>query len=133
MSTPEKRAVGAVPAHLEALRIAKILDHHLARKAIVYVRQSSPQQVAEHKESAARQYALVGVEGRLFRANGVNQDLDITLFAAEHGQTAAAVAEQIPQRDCRGSPDGAELRQDGERAAQPGERRTPHSEAIRGE
>src|SRR5436305_12404900 len=58
MSTPETHAVVAVPAHLESLRIAKILDHHLARKAIVYVRQSSPQQVAEHKESAARQYAL---------------------------------------------------------------------------
>jgi len=58
MSTPETRAVVAVPAHLETLRIARILEHHLARKAIVYVRQSSPQQVAEHKESAARQYAL---------------------------------------------------------------------------
>ena len=58
MSTPETRAVAVVPAHLEALRSAKILDHHLARKAIVYVRQSSPQQVVEHKESAARQYAL---------------------------------------------------------------------------
>jgi DNA invertase Pin-like site-specific DNA recombinase len=44
-----------------ALRFAKIRDHHLARKAIVYVRQSSPQQVAEHKESTARQYALADV------------------------------------------------------------------------
>jgi DNA invertase Pin-like site-specific DNA recombinase len=44
-----------------ALRSAKIRDHHLARKAIVYVRQSSPQQVAEHKESTARQYALADV------------------------------------------------------------------------
>ena len=42
MSTPETRAVAVVPAHLEALRSAKILDHHLARKAIVYVRQSAP-------------------------------------------------------------------------------------------
>jgi DNA invertase Pin-like site-specific DNA recombinase len=58
MTTPETRAVAVVPAHLESLRIAKILAHHLARKAIVYVRQSSPQQVAEHRESAARQYAL---------------------------------------------------------------------------
>jgi DNA invertase Pin-like site-specific DNA recombinase len=47
-----------VPAHLLALRAAKIRDHHLDRKAMVYVRQSSPQQVAEHKESTARQYAL---------------------------------------------------------------------------
>jgi DNA invertase Pin-like site-specific DNA recombinase len=47
-----------VPAHLLASRAAKIRDHHLDRKAMVYVRQSSPQQVAEHKESAARQCAL---------------------------------------------------------------------------
>jgi DNA invertase Pin-like site-specific DNA recombinase len=41
-----------------AARTAKVRDGHLNRKAIVYIRQSSPQQVAEHKESAARQYAL---------------------------------------------------------------------------
>src|SRR5437588_8557327 len=50
-----------VPAHLLALRPAKVRDHHLHRKAIVYIRQSSPQQVAEHKESTARQYALADV------------------------------------------------------------------------
>jgi DNA invertase Pin-like site-specific DNA recombinase len=71
MSTPESLAAGAprtspagaagaaVPAHLLASRTAKVRDGHLTRKAVVYVRQSSPQQVAEHKESAARQYALV--------------------------------------------------------------------------
>jgi Resolvase, N terminal domain len=48
----------AVPAHLMALRTAKVRDHHMDRKAIVYIRQSNPQQVAEHKESTARQYAL---------------------------------------------------------------------------
>ena len=50
-----------MPAILLALRSAKIRDHHLDRKAIVYVRQSSPQQVAEHRESTARQYALAEV------------------------------------------------------------------------
>lgn len=50
-----------VPANLLALRSAKIRDHHLLRKAVVYIRQSSPQQVAEHKESTARQYALADV------------------------------------------------------------------------
>ena len=50
-----------VPGHLLALRTAKVLDHHLARKAIIYIRQSSPQQVVEHKESTARQYALADV------------------------------------------------------------------------
>ena len=50
-----------VPAHLLALRPAKVRDHHLDRKAVVYIRQSSPQQVAEHKESTAREYALADV------------------------------------------------------------------------
>jgi DNA invertase Pin-like site-specific DNA recombinase len=36
----------------------KVKVWHLQRLAVVYVRQSSPQQVAEHKESAARQYGL---------------------------------------------------------------------------
>jgi DNA invertase Pin-like site-specific DNA recombinase len=36
----------------------KLRDHHLLRLAVVYVRQSSPHQVLEHKESTARQYAL---------------------------------------------------------------------------
>src|SRR5437879_5473849 len=51
-------SAATVPAHLMAARIAKVRDCHLDRKAIVYVRQSSPQQVLEHKESTARQYAL---------------------------------------------------------------------------
>jgi DNA invertase Pin-like site-specific DNA recombinase len=46
------------PAHLMALRTVKVRDVHLTRKAIVYIRQSSAQQVREHKESQARQYAL---------------------------------------------------------------------------
>ncbi len=37
----------------------KIRDWHLHRKAIVYIRQSTPQQVLEHRESADRQYSLV--------------------------------------------------------------------------
>jgi len=37
----------------------KIRAVHYEKLAIVYVRQSSPQQVLEHRESAARQYALV--------------------------------------------------------------------------
>lgn len=39
----------------------KLQSHHHDRLAIVYVRQSSPQQVHDHKESAARQYGLVDV------------------------------------------------------------------------
>jgi hypothetical protein len=39
-------------------RSEKIKDEHLQRTAIVYVRQSTQQQVLEHRESTARQYAL---------------------------------------------------------------------------
>jgi len=37
----------------------KIQDWHLQRKAVVYIRQSTPQQILEHRESTDRQYALV--------------------------------------------------------------------------
>ena len=42
----------------EAVRSPKLRPWHFDRLAIVYVRQSTPQQVLEHKESTARQYAL---------------------------------------------------------------------------
>src|SRR5215475_9640940 len=42
----------------EQLRSPKLRPWHLDRLAIVYVRQSTPQQVLEHLESTARQYAL---------------------------------------------------------------------------
>jgi len=35
-----------------------VLPGHLEKLAIVYVRQSSPTQVLEHRESTARQYAF---------------------------------------------------------------------------
>jgi DNA invertase Pin-like site-specific DNA recombinase len=40
------------------LRPAKIRDRHLDRLAVVYVRQSTPHQVRENRESRERQYAL---------------------------------------------------------------------------
>jgi DNA invertase Pin-like site-specific DNA recombinase len=43
----------------DSLRSAKLQTWHLDRAAIVYIRQSTPQQVLEHQESTARQYALV--------------------------------------------------------------------------
>src|SRR5689334_24917185 len=36
----------------------KLRPWHLDRSAFVYVRQSTPQQVSDHQESTARQYAL---------------------------------------------------------------------------
>ncbi len=43
----------------------KIHAHHLDRLAFVYIRQSSPQQVLENRESRERQYALAGLAERL--------------------------------------------------------------------
>jgi DNA invertase Pin-like site-specific DNA recombinase len=39
-------------------RSSKLRPWHLDRDAVVYVRQSTPQQVVDHQESTARQYAL---------------------------------------------------------------------------
>src|SRR5262249_22007899 len=36
----------------------KVKSHHLSRKALVYVRQSTPQQVLNNSQSTERQYAL---------------------------------------------------------------------------
>ena len=38
---------------------SKVKPHHTQRAAIVYIRQSSPAQVENHRESTARPYALV--------------------------------------------------------------------------
>lgn len=42
----------------DPLRSPKLRPWHLDRVAVVYVRQSTPQQVLDHRESTARQYAL---------------------------------------------------------------------------
>jgi DNA invertase Pin-like site-specific DNA recombinase len=42
----------------DSLRSPKLRAWHLDRSAFVYVRQSTPQQVLDHQESTARQYAL---------------------------------------------------------------------------
>ena len=38
---------------------AKVTASHLGRDAVVYIRQSSPQQVERNRESTDRQYRLV--------------------------------------------------------------------------
>ena len=53
---PEVRSAIDPPLSLMS---PKIRDWHRQRKAVVYIRQSTPQQVIEHRESADRQYALV--------------------------------------------------------------------------
>ena len=53
------RHTGDRPAPAGLSRSPKIQPWHLDRIAIVYVRQSTAQQVAENRESTERQYALV--------------------------------------------------------------------------
>lgn len=64
------RHKGSVPAAPSATTFglrstSKIKDVHLDRLAMVYVRQSSPQQVLENRESRERQYALAQFAQRL--------------------------------------------------------------------
>jgi len=60
LNSPPASAVGgeAEVAPRGLLRSAPITPAHLERLAIVYVRQSSPKQVLENRESTARQYAF---------------------------------------------------------------------------
>jgi excisionase family DNA binding protein len=66
----------------------KISPHHLSRKAMVYVRQSTMAQVREHTESTARQYALVEEAARLgwaaARIDVIDCDLGLSGRSAEH-------------------------------------------------
>jgi len=57
VNSPPDRS-GKDSQHPDLMRSPKIRSWHLDRLAIVYVRQSSPQQVAQNRESALRQYAL---------------------------------------------------------------------------
>src|SRR5262245_21926461 len=74
MSTPDSRGDGcgnrSAPTSPSASAFglrstSKIRDPHLCRLAMVYVRQSTPQQVLENRESRERQYALVQFAQRL--------------------------------------------------------------------
>jgi DNA invertase Pin-like site-specific DNA recombinase len=58
LATARLGAAEAARSGHRGARSTRIRDRHLDRLAIVYVRQSSPQQVLEHRESRERQYAL---------------------------------------------------------------------------
>src|SRR3989442_3248177 len=59
---------------------AKITADHLERTALVYVRQSTPGQVRDHRESQRRQYALADVARELgfCRVETIDDDLGIS-------------------------------------------------------
>jgi DNA invertase Pin-like site-specific DNA recombinase len=58
-TTPQPQATpSAIPA-VRRVRSGLITDWHLRLLAIIYIRQSTPQQILDHRESRERQYALV--------------------------------------------------------------------------
>jgi tetratricopeptide (TPR) repeat protein len=50
------------------------------------------EEAAGRSAAARRSYALVATESRLLRANGVNTDVELSIFEADHGNPAKAVA-----------------------------------------
>ena len=60
-----QHAAAPAPALRPPVADPKITPRHLARQALIYVRQSSPTQVQRHPESARRQYALTERAHRL--------------------------------------------------------------------
>lgn len=54
----EQPAALSLPPIPRRVASSKILSSHQEKLAIVYIRQSSPQQVVENRESTARQYAF---------------------------------------------------------------------------
>jgi DNA invertase Pin-like site-specific DNA recombinase len=65
----------------------KLHDHHLQRLAAVYVRQSRPHQVLEHREATERPYALADRAGALGWPEGrieiIDEDQGLSGQAAE--------------------------------------------------
>ena len=78
---------GPVPA-LRRFRPGLITDWHLGLLAIIYVRQSTPQQILDHRESRERQYALVNHAIALGwpkdRILVIDDDQGLTGTTAEH-------------------------------------------------
>jgi tetratricopeptide (TPR) repeat protein len=60
------------------------------------------EEAAGRSAAAQRDYALVGAEIRLLKANGVNTDVDLALFEANHGSHMRAVA--LARRAWRSAP-----------------------------
>src|SRR5277367_1622384 len=56
--SPHDRSLPQANAAASGRRAAALRDEHFSKLAIVYVRQSNPQQIFDHQESRERQYAL---------------------------------------------------------------------------
>ena len=89
VETPLRDANDATPAPYSPITFGsdKIQGRHQQRLALVYVRQSDPQQVQRHRESADLQYKLVGLAVQLGwpreRVEVIDEDQGITARWAE--------------------------------------------------
>jgi tetratricopeptide (TPR) repeat protein len=100
-----RRAPDYLPLLSGRARVAAAQGRYAAAVAgyrTLVVRQPQPSYLIEYGDllaahgdmtGAAAQYAVVRTEERLFVAQGVNVDLELALFDADHGQPARALAE----------------------------------------
>jgi DNA invertase Pin-like site-specific DNA recombinase len=88
-SAPTSQAADR-PCAVPAAQAYKIQNRHLERLAAVYVRQSTPQQVLEHRESTARQYALADLAVVL----GWRQER-VLVIDADQGQSGKTAASRL--------------------------------------
>src|SRR5438128_2320399 len=76
-----------------------ITPHHLARKAIIYVRQSTPHQALSHQESLRLQYALeqraIGLGWRPEDVIVVDADIGVSAASAERRAGFKEVVAQV--------------------------------------
>src|SRR6266508_6024630 len=76
-----------------------ITPQHLARKAIIYIRQSSPQQILSHQESLRLQYALreraIAFGWRPDDILIIDTDLGLSATSAEHRAGFKEVLAQV--------------------------------------
>jgi len=77
-----------------------VTAHHLARKAIIYIRQSTPHQVLTHQESLPLPYALrqraLQLGWREDDIDVIDADLGLTAVTAEHRSGFQDLVTQVP-------------------------------------
>ena len=76
-----------------------ITPQHLTRKAIIYIRQSTPQQVVSHQESLRLQYALKERAQQLGWPEDaidiIDEDLGLTAASATHREGFNTLVAQV--------------------------------------
>ena len=105
--TAESRGPSSLAATRRAfttMAAAKIRESHRDRLAVVYVRQSTPQQVVEHRESLQRQYGLsdhaVGLGWSSERILVIDEDLGISGRTIEARKRISAIARGSDAGSC---------------------------------